>query len=79
MQLVMYARCVPQYLIVTAKCQNYKQWSMECFLKSTTVILPDYLRFFRTEDANYSKGGIICFGSQSLAWLLKNVESIAET
>lgn len=39
----------------------------ESFLKSTSVILPDYSRFFRTEDANYSKGGIICFGSQSLA------------
>lgn len=73
-----YASCLKWNVSRVTVCAEKKNHH-KCFLKSTTVILPDYLRFFRTEDANYSKGGIICFGSQSLAWLLKNVESIAET
>ena len=73
-----YASCLKWNVSRVTVCAEKKDHH-KCFLKSTTVILPDYLRIFRTEDTNYSKGGIICFGSQSLAWLLKNVESIAET
>ena len=74
-----YASCLEWNVSQVTVCAEKEKNHHKSFLKSSSVILPDYSRFFRTEDANYSKGGIICFGSQSLAWLLKNVESIAET